>query len=586
MHLRPAARFVNEAKTFDATITLYLDEKRADAKVLQEILALGARPGDRIDMKVHGRDAKRALSHLREVFDTLMREDAAKTQTQRNTAAQRSVEANTDDEANLFCGIPLVEGIAVAPLRRIVVETTRRNENDFDTALETVLETLRKKATQHPVFEAQAILLEETAKGCRNIECFKKRVTSAMKALEKRATEAKRDDYRDMLARIESAMGTQRILRLPQESCIAVAEGLLPSDIDKLPDTIEGLVLTNTSPASHTAILVREHNLPALILPKSPEESETAVLDAQKGCLRIDATPEQVSEAIRKRRALLAKRDEAYAKRHEPAFTSKKRRISVLANVADLSSAYAAQEEGAEGIGLLRTEFLFDGDEAPDFETQRQAYETIFDLFDEVTVRTLDIGGDKPLPYVELPEENNPFLGMRGIRLLRTHPELFKTQLHALFSAAKGRSFKLMFPMIATPEEFDEAKAFAQEVAARYRLDIGNVRFGMMLEVPSVLFDMEAFNTRVDFYSIGTNDLTQYLFALERTHPVLHTPVDHPILIRVVEHILRHTDKPVGLCGELAAHPAATRKLVDAGLTTFSVNPSRIAELKERIRHV
>jgi phosphoenolpyruvate-protein kinase (PTS system EI component) len=143
-----------------------------------------------------------------------------------------------------------------------------------------------------------------------------------------------------------------------------------------------------------------------------------------------------------------------------------------------------------------------------------------------------------------------------------------------------------MFPMVDTPETFDEAKAFALQVAAEYRLSVENVRFGMMLEVPSVLFDMDAFNARVDFYSIGTNDLTQYLFAVERTHPKLHIPADHPLIFRVIEHIVRHTDKPVGLCGELAAHPAATRKLIDAGLTTLSVNPSRIAELKERIRHV
>ncbi|MEA3434532.1 MAG: putative PEP-binding protein, partial [Campylobacterota bacterium] len=294
---------------------------------------------------------------------------------------------------------------------------------------------------------------------------------------------------------------------------------------------------------------------------------------------------EDLERATKRLKKNEAQKNIASIKRFEHATTSKGKNIKVFANVADVSSAQTAKEEGAEGIGLLRSEFLFK-EEKPTLEVQTQAYEEIFALFDEITVRTLDIGGDKALPYINLPKEENPFLGIRGVRLFQTHPEIMAEQLQAIFLASKNRALKIMFPMISTIEEFNEAKCFAYEVSKKYQIDISQLQFGIMIEVPSVLFLMEAFNEVVDFYSIGTNDLTQYLFAVERTHPTLKADALSPVLFDAIETIVKKTTKPVSICGELAAHKDAIPKLLNIGIETLSVSPKSIAQTKEEIRNV
>ena len=309
------------------------------------------------------------------------------------------------------------------------------------------------------------------------------------------------------------------------------------------------------------------------------------ILDGYSASLVVAPTHTDLSYAQERQKEEKHTKQAAFQKRSQPAVTSSGHKIAVLANVTDVASAQEAKEQGAEGIGLLRTEFLFK-EEAPDFKAQCDAYGAIFALFEEVTVRTLDVGGDKALPYIDLPQESNPFLGIRGVRLFKTHPELIETQLRAIFSAAQGRTIRLMFPMVATVEEFVEAKRFAQEVAASYTLDISRVQFGMMVEVPSVLFTLKAFDEVVDFYSIGTNDLTQYLFATERTHPTLSVAPLSEALWGAIEKILIETTKPVSLCGEIAAEVEAIPKLITLGIGTLSVSPGRIATTKETIRHV
>jgi phosphocarrier protein FPr len=248
-------------------------------------------------------------------------------------------------------------------------------------------------------------------------------------------------------------------------------------------------------------------------------------------------------------------------------------------------SARTARDEGAEGIGLLRTEFLFK-EEKPSFEMQVDAYKKIFAYFDDITVRTLDVGGDKALPYIDLPNENNPFLGIRGIRLLNTYPELMEDQLHAIFTAADNRPVKIMFPMVSSVEEFTKAKYFSLEIAKKYQIDISNILFGIMIEVPSVLFLIDSFNEVVDFYSIGTNDLTQYLFAIERTHPTLKTDELSSVVFDAIAMIMDRAAKPVSICGELAANKQAVPRLLEIGIEVLSVSAKSIAKTKEEIRHV
>ena len=208
------------------------------------------------------------------------------------------------------------------------------------------------------------------------------------------------------------------------------------------------------------------------------------ILDAYSGLIVLKPSPEDLIQAFKRQNEDEKLHSEIHQNRFKPAVTQKGEKINVFANVSDLDSAKEAKEEGAEGIGLLRSEFLFKAHK-PIIRDQIKAYRAIFDLFDDVTVRTLDVGGDKALPYIEIPKEQNPFLGIRGIRLLQTDAKLLAEQLEAILLAADNRPIKVMFPMISTPEEFKEAKDFALNIALEKDIPIDNIRFGMMIEVPS-----------------------------------------------------------------------------------------------------
>jgi phosphocarrier protein FPr len=398
--------------------------------------------------------------------------------------------------------------------------------------------------------------------------------------------EAKIIDYNDLLARVKRHLGFVTTVPYPQTPFILVADDLFPTQITSLPREAIGVILQKTTLTSHSAILLRATGIPSLILHATlPKPDTHVILDAHSGLLILTPTTRDINQTKAQQNKDQQAAHTAHTRRHKTASTRTGRQIRVLANVTDINSAQKAQKEGAEGIGLLRTEFLFT-QKRPDLETQIADYRTIFALFDEITVRTLDVGGDKALPYIDLPPEDNPFLGIRGVRLIRTHPHLIEEQLHAIYKAAEGKPLKIMFPMVTTPEEFTQAKAFALKTAQKHHCNIDNIRFGIMVEVPSVLFAMKAFNQVVDFYSIGTNDLAQYLFAIERTHPILSFDPQSDILFAALERIVQEADKPVSLCGELAGNMKAIPRLIEMGLQTLSVSPGIIPSVKEKIRNV
>jgi phosphocarrier protein FPr len=314
-------------------------------------------------------------------------------------------------------------------------------------------------------------------------------------------------------------------------------------------------------------------------------QNKTVILDTHSGVVVQNPSKDDFEKARVQQQQDLAAKTLSGKKRFEPAITQQGKYINVLANIADTHTAIIAKEEGAEGVGLLRSEFLFKSVK-PTLDEQYKAYKEIFNLFIDITVRTLDVGGDKALPYLHIPPEENPFLGVRGVRLFYTHPEILEEQLHAIFLAAGDKSIKIMFPMVSTVEEFIYAKSFSKNIAQKHSLDISHHLFGIMVEVPSVLFLLDGFNEVVDFYSIGTNDLTQYLFATERTHASLKVDELSPVIFAAIETIVTKATKPVSICGELAANKDAIDKLLAIGIETLSVSPKSIAQTKEEIRHV
>ncbi len=584
-HLRPVAQFVSVAKTFSCQVTAIFKDKTVDAKGVNSLLSLSLEKGDSFTLVTRGKKADEALEKLHTLFETLMHNDKEVKQIQKETYIY---------EGCAIEGDIISEGIAIDPVfNHSIKEVLCESDLSFQEALEKSMNELealystQKKNNNATIYLAQKELLASLGQKSQTLTELEQLVKEESKQLLGTKFDSKRSDYKDLLQRVKKHLGIEVKVTFPDTPFILLADDLLPSEIDTLAQTqVSGVILKETSINSHTAILLRGAGITSLIADTTKlMQKTTIILDAHSGVAVYTPSSDDLQKATSRLEKNEVEKTLAQAKRFENVTTSKGKNIKILANVADASSAKIAKEEGAEGIGLLRSEFLFK-EEKPTLEVQTQAYKEIFSLFDDVTLRTLDIGGDKALPYINLPKEDNPFLGVRGVRLFQTHPELMAEQLQAIFLASQNRTIKIMFPMISSVEEFNEAKHFAHEVAKKHQIDISNILFGIMIEVPSVLFLIEAFNEVVDFYSIGTNDLTQYLFAIERTHPTLKTDALSPVVFDAIKTIINQTTKPVSICGELAANPHAIPKLLDLGIETLSISPKSIAQIKEEIRDV
>lgn len=588
-HLRPAASFANTAKQFPCSIFASFNDKKVDVKNINALLSLSLDKQDCFTLTAQGRKAEEALEALTKQFSFLMQNDQESYPIQKEKIIY---------EGEIVEGEIVAEGIAVAKLYEYKTqEVSTQNGLGFQEALKNslqeldMLHTLYQTTPDASIYLAQKELLKTLAQKNNTLEDFKDAIAQASCSLGGTSMKAKIGDYQDLLWRVKKHLGIEEKMILPTTPFILFAEDLLPSQIEQLTQSlVQGVILKKSSLRSHAAILLRAAGIPSLIL-ALPDDAECAlapgitVLDSYAGVLICTPSQNDLQKATKRLQEDKNTKRHLRSQRFKKALTAQGKPIHLLANVSDIKSAKEAKEEGAEGIGLLRSEFLFT-QAKPSFETQVQAYKEIFALFDNITVRTLDIGGDKALPYIRLPHENNPFLGVRGIRLFRTHPEIIEEQLHAIFVAAQKKPIKIMFPMVAQVEEFSEAKAFAYHIAQKHKLDISSIQFGIMIEVPSVLFLLRQFNQVVDFYSIGTNDLSQYLFAIERTHPTLKLDAHSSVLFDVLEKIVNETAKPLSLCGELASDNKAIPKLITLGIETLSVSPKMISTVKEEIRHV
>lgn len=584
-HLRPVAQFASLAKSFPCQITATFNNKSVDAKGVNTLLSLSLEKRDTFTLAATGKKADEALEKLQLLFETLMQDDKEIKKIEKTAYSY---------EGFVIEGEIISEGIAIAPTCTYhTTEVQHKSEMDLRTALSQSIEELetlyrnKEEDENSAIYLAQKELLISLGTHCQTLTELEEKVEEESRKLVGTKLDAKTSDYQDILQRVKKHLGLEIKVTFPETPFILLCNDLLPSEIDLLQQTkVAGVILKETSMNSHTAILLRASGICSLIADtQNLVEDETVILDTHSGVIVQDPSSHDLQKARERlskehvQKALSAK------KRFEPAITQQGRHIKVFANAADISTAKAAKEEGAEGIGLLRSEFLFK-DVKPSLEKQQKAYKEIFELFDDITVRTLDVGGDKALPYIQIPTEDNPFLGVRGVRLFHTHPELLEEQLHAIFLAAENKLVKIMFPMISSVEEFIQTKSFAKSVAKKYQLDISHLQFGIMIEVPSVLFLLESFNDVVDFYSIGTNDLIQYLFAIERTHPLLKADALSPAVFSAIEIILNKAIKPVSICGELAANKNAIPKLLNLGMETLSVSPKSIAQTKEEIRYV
>jgi multiphosphoryl transfer protein len=636
LHARPAANLVALAKKFrsDIRLTRLADtaggnsrpQASANARSVVAILGLATRLGDSVSVQARGEDADAAVSALAallaagcgESLDTPALTPAAE------SFPRPDVHLPCSLAPGVFSGVPASPGLAIGRIwqwRTQPVTVVERGGNPADElahfarALVDVGETLRDQAARDPdpirsqILAAHRELLDDPDLHVRVREGIQTGQSAAyawqasvqaqvdvLAGLENPLLRERANDLRDVGRRllVLLAGAEDRPPEIPPGS-IVVAEELTPSETARFErGVVLGFCTTTGGATSHVAILARSLGLPALCGADPAlldlADGTTVILDGDAGMLDSTPTGEALDLAQKRRQARQARAEWERASAHRPALTLDGLRIEVAANVNGPEQTEEAVAAGADGVGLLRSEFLFDRrDAAPGEDEQAEACAAAARALGPeriLVVRTLDVGGDKPLSYLPLPREDNPFLGMRGLRVSLMRPALFRTQLRAILRAAHLTRLHVMFPMVTSVSEFRAARALLEE--ERAALGAPPVSVGVMIEVPAAALLAEILAREADFFSIGTNDLTQYILAMDRGHPQLARQADalHPAVlhaIRLTCEGARAHGRWVGVCGGLAADPLAVPLLVGLGVDELSVPVPAIAGVKAAV---
>jgi multiphosphoryl transfer protein len=616
LHARPAARLVSEVGGLDATVTLTnltSGTGPVPAGSLSRVATLGAQRGHEIEVRASGTQAQEAVEHLVALAARQFDESSAPV-AEPVLAAVGPVAASpgiaigpvvrlnappvTDDEPG--SGDPATEWRRIAE----AVAAVRRDIEHLRAL------TLREMGeTEAGIFDAHLTLLADA----EMLADVKQRIGAGLGAsaawtvslsdierqwselpdayLRERAADVRA--VRDQVRRALAGVGNHPTV----EEGVLVARDLTPAQTAGLDTSrIRGIVLAAGSPTSHAAILARSRAVPLVVSAGrdvlTVPEGTPIVVDGATGEIHLDPGP-AVIDIYRARAAeLAARRARDLAAASKPAFTDDGTRIVVAANVGSVADARAAFAAGADEAGLIRTEFLFLArDAAPSVSEQEEEYAEIASALGgrRATLRTLDVGGDKPLPYLSMPAEDNPFLGVRGVRLALDRPGLLYDQLAAVCAVARHTPVSLMFPMVSTVAELTAARAVLLEAAGSSGLPEG-LRVGMMVEVPAAALKIESFLPQLDFLSIGTNDLTQYTLAAERGNPGVAGLSDalDPAVLQLVDRVCQAARgrADVAVCGEIASDEIAVPLLVGLGVRELSVGPHEVPAVKARVREL
>ena len=386
-----------------------------------------------------------------------------------------------------------------------------------------------------------------------------------------------------------------------EPNTVVVTYDLTPSDTAQLDlENCVGFLTEVGGKTAHSAIMARSLELPAVVGIKGVlngvKEGETVIMDGEEGELFLDPSPELIAEYVAKKEKLAAEKEELKKLISEEAVTTDGRKVDIWGNIGSPNDVDAVIASGATGIGLYRTEFLFmNSDHFPTEEEQYEAYKVVVQKMQgkPVTIRTMDIGGDKELPYLDLPKEMNPFLGYRAIRISLENKDMFKTQLKAILRASHYGQIKIMYPMISSVNEIRKANEILEE--CKKELDeIGqlfdrNIKVGIMVETPSTAIIAYKFAKEVDFFSIGTNDLTQYFLAVDRGNEMVSALYNsfNPAVLEAIQKVIdaaHNAGISVSMCGEFAGDKKATKLLLGMGLDSFSMSASSTLQVKKIIR--
>ncbi len=631
LHARPAARAREAARGIDARVEVRYDGKRAPIESVVGLLGLGAGEGATVEILALGNEAQRAVDAvtcelLREVHGEL-EEKPARALSPAPVQATRP--AGTPIAPNTLAGVCAAPGIALGKLVRwddaelalpeAASGTPAVESRQLDKALATVdaqLSSTVRDASQRGavgeagIFAVHRVLLEDPAlldaardaislgksAGFAWREAIRAQIT-LLAQVEDMLLAERAADLRDIEKRVLRALGysSTAARTLPQEAVLAARE-FTPSDLSSLDRTrVTALVMAGGGATSHAAIIARQLGIPALVavgdaLYAVPEGTQV-VVDASAGRFEYAPTELDVERARSERQRLVGVREANRRTSQQAAMTSDGRAIEVAANIATLDDAKTAVDNGADAVGLLRTELLFiHRQAAPTVAEHRQSYQSIVQALGGRTaiIRTLDVGADKEVDYLTLPPETNPALGLRGIRLAQVRPDLLDDQLRGLIAVEPHGAVRILLPMVTDTGELVALRKRIDEFArAAGRAD--SIEVGVMIEVPSAALLADQLSQHADFLSIGTNDLTQYTLAMDRCQPDLAAQADglHPAVLRLIDATVKGAAKHgkwVGVCGALAGDPLAVPLLVGLGVTELSVDPVSVPGIKARVR--
>jgi len=632
LHARPAAMFAAMAKKYQSAIHLRRGADSANAKSVVSIMGLGTQMGELLQVRAQGCDAEAAVTSLTRLLRNGCGEEPTPQVTPSIVHPGEVFPANNGctKSPHDFGGVCAAPGLAVGVIVQFRKARIEIHEVGGSPALErlqlhaawdqardqiAMLQSDAGSAVQTKILDAHLELLQDPglvdcamqaiALGKSAAWAWQSAYIASADRLESLVGPAntvlreRGNDLRDVGHRVLSLLtGTAQTSTELPENAIVVAQELTPSDTASFDRSkLIGFCTTSGGATSHVAILAKSFGIPAVcgIEPGALDlpSGTLVVLDGDQATLHSQPSSAEISLARERLLQQLAHHTQQLAAAQTTATTQDGHRVEVVANVRNAQEAQEGIANGAEGVGLLRSEFLFDNRDAPPGEDeQAQAYAAVADALGPqrcLVVRTLDVGGDKPLAYLPLPPEENPFLGMRGVRVSLEHPALFRTQLRAILRATGRARLHIMFPMVATLEELRAAKGLLQE--EQVRLGFAPIPVGLMIEVPSAAVLAAQFAREADFFSIGTNDLTQYTLAMDRGHPQLAKKADglHPAVLKMIaltcEGAQRH-GKWVGVCGSLASDPLAVPVLVGLGVTELSVSVPSIPSIKALVRRI
>lgn len=469
-------------------------------------------------------------------------------------------------------------GAAIFEMHQMMLQ-----DEDFTSAIENIVSTQSVNA--------------EYAIACTSDNFYKMFSDMEDSYMRARATDVK--DISERLLRVLSGEGSD--LQMIKEPVIIVAEDLTPSETVQLDkEKVLAFVTVHGSLNSHTAILAKTMNIPALVgtaVPLAHIHGKEAIVDSAKGILYIEPEESVLADMQKKKQKEDEKKALLLNYRGKETITACGKKVNLYANIGNSKDLAQVLQNDAEGIGLFRSEFLYlEKKDYPTEEEQFSVYKTVAETMagKKVIIRTLDIGADKQASYFELGHEENPAMGLRAIRICLTRPQVFKTQLRAIFRAGAYGNIAVMYPMITSLEEVRRIKEITDEVKKELTeqgVAYGDVEQGIMIETPAAVMISEELAKEVDFFSIGTNDLTQYTLAVDRQNTKLDAFYDahHPAVLRMIQMVTDNAHKAgiwAGICGELAADLTLTENFVKMGLDELSVSPGSILPIRKAIREL